>query len=691
MRSIGSFVLALAGGVLGAGCGAESAAELGAPETGRCGPESTEPECAASIAAELGMGRQGEWRSLIMNGKNGPEEVHYQEVNGLAVSQGDIILGNAEELESKGVGIKSRSLRWPNRHVPYLFDDNLPEETRNHVNSAIAHWEENTNFDFEYVASPAPGTNYIRFKDSDMCASHVGMQGGAQLIYTSKGRSNNEIVGIANFRAPALDVVLTYFADGLMFAGSSTDLDQGGFSVPYSLPPGYSPVDIVGMSMATSLSHIYTWYSDGKYSIGTLYDLDSVQGPTSYTVAPGENILRIRGIGFADTSDPDDREVLVWYSDGKVSIGSPSDFGAISGTTQFFLPSGVSASNVVEMDTDTNNIVHLWYSDGTLYSGTFIYPYAFGTESYSMAPGCFRGSLIHEIGHAVGLYHEHSRCDRDNYVTVHEENVIDDDDYAFIFDKLCLERDLYSFDFNSVMLYGSFAYSVDPGDPTKATMVRADNNATFEVQRNGLSAGDLRSIKELYGYSPPANKQPTNIVATAISSTGRVYTWYSNGTRTGGTADDLDSAVASAAFSLPPGKTVGQIVAMSIDPSDHVVTWYSDSTVSVGNSTDLDFYASPSAYTLPPGKTPADIVEIGMDPSGKVYAWYDDETASKGTVADLDAYVSPYLYYLPPGKTPAMVAGIDVASNTPTVYVWYTDFTFSSGNSVDLDSIQEAW
>lgn len=691
MRSIGSFALVLAGGVLGAGCGAESAAERGAPEAGRCGPESTEPECAVSIAAELGMGQRGEWRSLITHGKSGPKEIHYQEVHGLAVAQGDIILGNAEELESKGAGVKSRSLRWPDRHVPYLFDENLSEEIQNHVNSAIAHWEEKTDFDFEYVASPAPGTNYIRFKDSDMCASLIGMQGGEQLIYTSKGRIPNSIVGLANIRAEGLDIALTYFNDGVMFVGTSTDLDSGGFSVPYSLPPGYDPVDIAGMSMATSLGHLYTWYDNGKYSIGDVYDLDSIQGPTDYTVASDEYIGRIRGIGFADTGDPDDREVLVWYSDGKVSTGSPSNFGAISGgSIQFDLPYGLSASNVVEVDTDANNIVHLWYSDGTLYSGTFIYPFAFGAEPFSMAPGCFRGSLIHEIGHAIGLYHEQSRCDRDNYVVVHDENIVEG--YDFAFDKFCLDRDLYAFDFNSIMLYGSFAFSVDPGDPTKATMRRADNNATFAAQRDGLSAGDLRSIKELYGYSPPVNKEPANIVAMARSSSGTIYTWYSDLKRTGGSTDDLDSAVASASYSVALGKTVDQIVGMAFTtPLDRVYTWYNDGTASVGTTTNLGWYTTSFSYSVPSGKTYAKIVEIGMDPDGKVYTWYNDWSASKGTVTDLGSIAPSYGYMLRSGKTPAMIAGIDIASNAPTVYVWYNDFTFSSGSNTDFGSIQEAW
>ena len=47
-----------------------------------------------------------------------------------------------------------------------------------------------------------------------------------------------------------------------------------------------------------------------------------------------------------------------------------------------------------------------------------------GGEQYvTLSPGCSTGNTIHEIGHAVGLWHEQMRADRDIHLLVYWDNI----------------------------------------------------------------------------------------------------------------------------------------------------------------------------------------------------------------------------------------------------------------------------
>lgn len=81
-----------------------------------------------------------------------PKAVQYSVVDGLAMFEGDIILGTAEEVAAeteavvaaidhpvRSVVIAGARFRWPNRIVPWDIDANLPNQQR--VTDAIAHWQ----------------------------------------------------------------------------------------------------------------------------------------------------------------------------------------------------------------------------------------------------------------------------------------------------------------------------------------------------------------------------------------------------------------------------------------------------------------------------------------------------------------------------------------------------------------------
>lgn len=92
----------------------------------------------------------------------------------------------------------------------------------------------------------------------------------------------------------------------------------------------------------------------------------------------------------------------------------------------------------------------------------------------------FQSSFVamHEIGHAIGLFHEQSRYNRDTYLNINLSNVPTSQQHNF--DK---ETTNYyaigSFDFNSVMLYGSYAFAINSAIPT---MTKKDGSTFSQGQ-----------------------------------------------------------------------------------------------------------------------------------------------------------------------------------------------------------------
>ena len=115
-----------------------------------------------------------------------------------------------------------------------------------------------------------------------------------------------------------------------------------------------------------------------------------------------------------------------------------------------------------------------------------------GRQELSLGLGCSVGSTIHELMHAAGVWHEQSREDRDQFVTVHWENIEDDEVHNFQ-QKISDGEDVGPYDYGSLMHYPRRAFSkngrptLTPKDPT----ARIGN-------RRALSHGDMASVRQLY-------------------------------------------------------------------------------------------------------------------------------------------------------------------------------------------------
>ncbi|KAK4312301.1 hypothetical protein Pmani_016254 [Petrolisthes manimaculis] len=110
---------------------------------------------------------------------------------------------------------------------------------------------------------------------------------------------------------------------------------------------------------------------------------------------------------------------------------------------------------------------------------------------------CFAslGKPIHELLHALGIFHEQARPDRDQHVTILTENIITE--YLGNFRKQSGQNTTFPlpYDYSSVMHYGSNFFSYTKSVPTIVPKVPG-----VEIgQRIMLSKLDCLKLNELYG------------------------------------------------------------------------------------------------------------------------------------------------------------------------------------------------
>lgn len=116
-----------------------------------------------------------------------------------------------------------------------------------------------------------------------------------------------------------------------------------------------------------------------------------------------------------------------------------------------------------------------------------------GKQLVDLQPGCIYqiGEVQHEVMHALGFYHEQSRTDRDQYVTIVWSNIVagaEDQFNTYRTDNLGMP-----YDYESIMHYGWNYFAKDQSMPTILPKVKAALGS-----RKIVSRMDVEKINRLY-------------------------------------------------------------------------------------------------------------------------------------------------------------------------------------------------
>lgn len=123
-----------------------------------------------------------------------------------------------------------------------------------------------------------------------------------------------------------------------------------------------------------------------------------------------------------------------------------------------------------------------------------------GKQYVQLSSRCSTMTTVHEIGHVLGLWHEQSRIDRDNYVRIMWENI--DEHSKYNFDQHLTDgTDHGPYNYQSIMHYSADAFSKN-GEKTIIPLV----DGVTIGQRDEISPLDIQAVNTMYPES--SNKEP---------------------------------------------------------------------------------------------------------------------------------------------------------------------------------------
>lgn len=143
-----------------------------------------------------------------------------------------------------------------------------------------------------------------------------------------------------------------------------------------------------------------------------------------------------------------------------------------------------------------------------------------GMQTIMLTPYHHYSTSMHEICHALGLYHEQCRVDRDDYIDILWDNIAG---YAYAFDTYADRGqegiDSGPFDFESIMMYDSYSFGKKVDGKRLPTILKKDGSLIHNSYL--LSSGDKLALRQIYG-PPYAGLFKETVDSTVIGTTAYV-------------------------------------------------------------------------------------------------------------------------------------------------------------------------
>ncbi|MCC6319823.1 MAG: immunoglobulin domain-containing protein [Phycisphaerales bacterium] len=192
-----------------------------------------------------------------------------------------------------------------------------------------------------------------------------------------------------------------------------------------------------------------------------------------------------------------------------------------------------------------------------------------GPQEVDVADWDYKYIICHELMHAVGMFHEHQRPDRDAFVQINWANI----DH-FFHDQFTVDTGAATFgayDFDSVMHYDPYAFSTN-GLPTISARPGYEQYNGVMGQLSHLSGGDIVGLQSRYGAATRTSS--TTLYARTITAPSS-NDWFDESEATGGPAGGCDASPDQFSYNdvveSPDRLTASEFDAFRLPPM-HVIT-----------------------------------------------------------------------------------------------------------------------